>query len=95
MRAVTEALARIHDVQERRPWPVRAAGHRARGERPDRLGRAAGGGRGLVRYAPAERPETRWASEGTLLILAVWLGASLLFRWYVGSAANFKTHPAG
>jgi uncharacterized BrkB/YihY/UPF0761 family membrane protein len=48
----------------------------------------------LVRYAPAERPRTRWASEGTLLILAVWVGASLLFRWYVGSVANFKT-PSG
>jgi Virulence factor BrkB len=48
----------------------------------------------LVRYAPAERPQTRWASEGTLLILAVWVGASLLFRWYVGSLANCKT-PSG
>jgi membrane protein len=29
-----------------------------------------------------------------VLIIAVWVGASLLFHWYVGSVANFKT-PSG
>ncbi|MBD0317584.1 MAG: YihY/virulence factor BrkB family protein [Thermoleophilia bacterium] len=45
----------------------------------------------LFHYAPAERPQVRWASAGSALVIAVWLGTSLLFRWYVTSIANFKT----
>ena len=45
----------------------------------------------LFHYAPAERPQVRWASAGSALVIAVWLGTSLLFRWYVSSVANFKT----
>ena len=45
----------------------------------------------LMRYAPAERPEKRWASAGSLLVVAVWIGASLAFAWWVNSVANFKT----
>lgn len=45
----------------------------------------------LVRYAPAESPEARWASAGSVLVIATWIVASLGFRWYVGSLANFQT----
>jgi membrane protein len=45
----------------------------------------------LMRYAPAERPEPRWASAGSVLVIVVWIGASLLFGWYVSSLANFET----
>jgi membrane protein len=45
----------------------------------------------LVRFAPAEKPETRWASAGSLLVIAVWIGASLLFRLWVETVSDFKT----
>jgi membrane protein len=45
----------------------------------------------LFRYAPAERPQVRWASAGSALVIVVWLGASLLFRWWVSSVADFET----
>jgi membrane protein len=48
----------------------------------------------LFRYAPAERPEFRWASGGSLLVIGIWLVASLLFRGWVTEVANFKS-PTG
>jgi membrane protein len=45
----------------------------------------------LFRYAPAERPEIRWASAGSALVIVVWFVTSLAFRWWVSSVANFKT----
>jgi membrane protein len=45
----------------------------------------------LVRYAPAEHPEPRWASAGSALIIGVWIVASLLFGWYVSSLADFRS----
>ncbi|HEX2044080.1 MAG TPA: YihY/virulence factor BrkB family protein [Gaiellaceae bacterium] len=45
----------------------------------------------LVRYAPAERPQIAWASAGSLLVIATWIVASLLFRFYVASVADFTT----
>jgi membrane protein len=45
----------------------------------------------IVRYGPAEHPQPRWASAGSLLIVGSWIVASLAFRWWVGSVANFKT----
>jgi membrane protein len=45
----------------------------------------------LVRVAPAERVEARWASAGSLLVIAVWLVASLLFKLWMASVANFKS----
>lgn len=45
----------------------------------------------LVRFAPAERPQVRWASAGSLLVVASWIVASLVFRWWVASVADFKT----
>lgn len=44
----------------------------------------------LVRYAPAQRPQVRWASAGSLLIIGTWIVASLLFRYYVSAVANFE-----
>src|SRR3954471_8264048 len=45
----------------------------------------------LVRFAPAEKPEARWASAGSVLVIAVWIVATLLFRLWVTYVANFKT----
>ena len=44
----------------------------------------------LVRFAPAEKPEMRWASGGSFLVIAAWLVASLLFRGWITTVANFK-----
>jgi membrane protein len=45
----------------------------------------------LVRLGPAKRRPKKWASAGAVLVIATWLLTSLVFRWYVGSIANFKT----
>jgi membrane protein len=45
----------------------------------------------LFRYAPAEKPEFRWASGGSLLVIATWLVASALFRGWVTEVAHFKS----
>ena len=45
----------------------------------------------LVRFAPAERPDARWASVGSLLVIASWIVATELFRLWVTYVANFKT----
>jgi membrane protein len=45
----------------------------------------------LVRYAPAERPQPRWATIGSALIVGTWVVTSLLFGWYAGSVANYES----
>jgi YihY family inner membrane protein len=45
----------------------------------------------LVRFAPAERPEPRWASAGSITIVAGWVITTLAFRWWVTGVADFKT----
>ena len=45
----------------------------------------------LVRYAPAERPELRWATAGSLLVVATWLVTTAVFGWWAGSVANYKS----
>ena len=45
----------------------------------------------LVRFAPAQQPEARWASAGSLLVIGVWIVATLLFRLWVTYVADFKT----
>jgi membrane protein len=45
----------------------------------------------LVRYAPAEKPEFRWASGGSVLIIGTWVVTSLLFRVWVTDVANFRS----
>ena len=44
----------------------------------------------LVRYAPAERPDARWASIGSAVIVAGWLLLSLAFGFWVTSVASYK-----
>ncbi len=48
----------------------------------------------LVRWAPVEHRETRWASAGAVLVVSCWIVETLIFRWYVTSVADFKT-PVG
>ena len=45
----------------------------------------------LVRYAPAEKPDARWASVGSMLVIVSWIVATELFRLWVVYVANFKT----
>ena len=45
----------------------------------------------LVRFAPAERRPKKWASAGSLLVIAAWIGATLIFELFVTHVANFKT----
>jgi membrane protein len=45
----------------------------------------------LVRYAPAEHPQPRWASVGSALVVGTWILASVGFSFWVSSVANFKT----
>jgi membrane protein len=122
VRAVMEALNKIHDVKDKRPWQRRAlisvglgtmsgtalvgsvllvaAGPKADGA----AGVALGVARWivavavltlvvglLVRIAPAEHPEPRWASAGSLLVIGSWLVASLIFRVWIKYVADFKT----
>lgn len=48
----------------------------------------------IVRIAPAEHPEPRWASAGSVAIVLSWLVATLLFKLWVQYIANFKS-PVG
>ena len=45
----------------------------------------------VLRYAPSEHPQPRWASAGSALIVGTWIVASIAFRWYVSSVANFES----
>jgi membrane protein len=45
----------------------------------------------VMRFGPAERPDKRWASVGSLLVIAVWIIASLLFKFWATDVADFKS----
>jgi len=45
----------------------------------------------LVRYAPAERPDARWASVGSILVVVTWVVTTFGFAWWAGSVANYKS----
>ena len=45
----------------------------------------------VMQFGPAERPEKRWASAGSLLVIVVWLVASLLFKFWATNVADFKS----
>ena len=45
----------------------------------------------VMRFGPAERPEKRWASVGSLLVIGVWIVASLLFKLWATRVADFKS----
>jgi membrane protein len=44
-----------------------------------------------MRFAPAQKPDARWASAGSLLVIGVWIIATLLFDLWVRYVADFKT----
>jgi membrane protein len=117
MRAVIEALNKIHDVEDARPWWHRlgiaiglgaATGAGLFGAAVLVIGGPRGALLGIVRwlvaiallglvialvvrFAPAQRPKTSWASVGALLVVSSWIVASLLFKLWVTDVANFKT----
>ncbi|MDQ2984154.1 MAG: YihY/virulence factor BrkB family protein [Actinomycetota bacterium] len=45
----------------------------------------------LLRLGPVARRPKRWVTVGATLIILTWVVTSIVFRWYVGSIANFKT----
>ncbi len=45
----------------------------------------------LVRYAPGEHPEPRWASAGSALVVGGWVGATAGFGWWTTSVASYRT----
>jgi membrane protein len=45
----------------------------------------------LLRYAPAEQPEPRWASAGSAAIVGGWLVLSAGFGFWVSSAASYRS----
>ena len=45
----------------------------------------------IYRFGPSRRqPRWRWITPGGLLAAVLWLGASLLFSWYVSNFAHFN-----
>jgi membrane protein len=45
----------------------------------------------LVRFAPAERPDARWASAGSIAVVGGWVITTAAFWWWITTVANFKT----
>jgi membrane protein len=45
----------------------------------------------LLRYAPGERPDLRWASVGSALVVVGWLVTSVLFGLWSADVADYKT----
>ena len=45
----------------------------------------------LIRYAPGEKTEVRWASVGSALVVGGWIAASAAFGFWSASVANYKT----
>jgi hypothetical protein len=45
----------------------------------------------LIRFAPADRVQFRWVSVGSVLVVASWVGASLLYGVYVRNVADFES----
>jgi membrane protein len=45
----------------------------------------------VVRWAPAERRATRWASVGASLVVVGWIAQSLVFAWYVRSVGSYRS----
>jgi membrane protein len=45
----------------------------------------------VMRFGPAERPAKRWASAGSVLVIVVWIVASLLFKFWATNIADFKS----
>jgi membrane protein len=45
----------------------------------------------LVHFAPVKRRAEEWVGLGTILVVATWIVASLIFKWFVTTVANFKS----
>jgi membrane protein len=45
----------------------------------------------LIRFAPAERPQARWASAGSFVVVTTWALASLAFGWWAFSVASYES----
>jgi membrane protein len=45
----------------------------------------------LVHVGPAEHPEARWASVGSVFVIGSWIVASLLFKLWISHVSNFKS----
>jgi membrane protein len=45
----------------------------------------------LVRFAPAERRAKKWVTLGSAFTVIAWVVATLIFRTYVESVANFRS----
>lgn len=122
VRAVMEALNRIHDVNDQRVWWRRGVLALALGTATGAavvgsfllvtLGSTVSGpaavavdvGRWLVaivllglavgllvRIGPAEHPEKRWASVGSVLIVVSWLVATVLYKLWLTDVIDLKT----
>lgn len=45
----------------------------------------------LVRFAPDTSRPWRWVSLGSLLVVGGWIAMSLVFAWYLGSVADYRS----
>lgn len=43
----------------------------------------------IVRFAPCRDRPVRWVSFGAVLVVMGWIGAALLFDWYLSSVADY------
>jgi membrane protein len=46
---------------------------------------------GLVHYAPSQRRHLAWVSLGTTLVVAAWVGTSIVFTLYVTDVADYNS----
>jgi membrane protein len=47
----------------------------------------------VFRYGPYKARSSAWVSAGSVAIVVAWVVASLAFRWFVTSVANYKSGP--
>jgi membrane protein len=45
----------------------------------------------LIRVAPDGHEPAGWVTLGGVVVIVAWIGASLVFGWWVSSVANYKT----
>jgi membrane protein len=45
----------------------------------------------LVRFSPVERRAKKWVTLGSVFTVVAWVVASVIFRVYVSSVANFRS----
>lgn len=47
----------------------------------------------VFRYGPYESRSKTWVSVGSIAIIVAWVIMSLAFKWFIASAANFRSGP--